>query len=123
MVGRSPVGVANFDGGDFVFLTSSAVTYTYPIAGQPNLAIPFIGGGIVPVTLHVQVAGTAQNATVTGTWSGEARLTYTYEPAPTPVPEPALLLLFGSGVSAVAWRLRQVGATARGRSARRPSIA
>ena len=94
----------NFGSTDLVFSNFSSLAVTYPVASQPNLGIPFIGGGIVPVMVTALVTGTAQKATVTGTWTGDARLDYTYEPAPATVPEPASLLLLGTVVSAVAWR-------------------
>ena len=93
----------NFGPADLVFSNFSSLTATYPVASQPNLAIPFIGGGVIPVILSAHVAGMAQDATLTGTWSGAARLDYTYEPA-TAVPEPASSLLLFTGVSGVAWR-------------------
>ncbi len=96
----------NFGPNDMVLSNFSSLTVTYPVVSQPNLATPFIGGGIVPVTLGTLVTGTAQNATVTGTWTGDVRLDYTYEPAPATVPEPVSLLLLGAGFSAVAWRRR-----------------
>ena len=96
----------NFGPNDLVISNFASLTATYPVASQPNLAIPFIGGGVVPVTLSALVTGMTQNATLTGTWTGDVRLDYTYEPAPATVPEPVSLVLLGVGLGAVARRRR-----------------
>jgi len=92
---------------DLVESRFPALTFTYPVASQPNLGLPFIGSGILQLMLRAEVSGMAENSTVTGTWSGDVRLDYTYEPAPTTVPEPVSLLLLGTGVAAVGWRRRR----------------
>ena len=74
------------------------ITFAY----DQTIVAPFIGSGTLPLTIGALVTGSAQNAALTGSWSGAVSVAYTYEPAPatTPVPEPASLLLLGSGMAA-----------------------